>query len=1189
MSGVNGASACAADAAAGIASSWCDEIRSVGDPVDVVTGAQTHFETDFRVRNTPFWLSWTRHYDSRHASVDRGLGAGFRLVFDVELRPDLDGLTFVDGRGVEIAFPFIERDGQRVMRGAHTLERLGAQRYRVHRPKDAPSFEFELGRDPLEGAGPSAMIADHGRGRAAHFSYERRGLSAIALGGDARLIVERDGAHIVGVVLVDGTTTERKRLARYGYDLRGRLVEQENAYGHVLRYEYDASNRLARKTDRRGYSFSFVYDAEGRCTYTRGEDGVAEFRFEYKPVERQTVVTRGDGAVRRYFYDEQGTLIQVIDPLGGLTAFVKDGDGRVVKEVDPNGNASDILYNGLGVPFAKRDPLGHLRLLPVDSVPHPLSHDLPTRPAEWELGSLPLIGVPRPKPAIDHALPEWVLGTVGGTPPNAALRPSRISRDVEGLALREDAADGKTRRWGLDPNGNDRWRTDFDGRTTRYEYGSWNHLLRVERPGARVTTFEVTPSEKPAAVTDAIGTRTEYEYDLKDRLIAIRRDGKVRDRYRYDAADNLIEKMDGNGASIVKVTIGRGNVLEAREHANGDRHEFERDARGRMLTARNRAGTCTFSYDENGRRVRDERDGRGVVHRSLGPQGTSTTILGRFTTELIQLSDGSTLIRDPADQVQRVRSVGPGLYERSCSNGVRELAHYDLQGRCLLKAAEGARQAFGPDGWARRFIYSGEGDLVQREDSERGPTSYRLDEGGRLATVTRTGTEEHYAYDRADNLLEAPGLVAGIQRGNKLLVANGDRFEYDDRDNVARRSGRAGDTIYRYDSRDQLASVEGPGVDYRAEHDALGRRTTKTVNGETWTYYWDEDRLAAELFPDGRLRVYVYPSPTALVPILFIDYDSAEADPKSGRRYHVFSDHLGCPEVVLDDQGRLVWRAIIQAYGRALVDVGAAFHQPLRWPGHYYDAETGLHENRYRSYSPELGRYLQSDPIGLGGGLNLYAYTENPLRTVDLDGRGTFCEDNPEKCPNNQPEGGDAESGPPEQNGKPQRLSREDGQAAIDLIQEQAAGKRELQVTTLTELEDGRHIVTTNVDNLSPAQREAARALLGNDVILPDTRGAPGYTLPVAARDLPNEPSGDHGEGKGLQAARAATNTPADAPTPPTRQWSSGDAEHQGAACPPCEDMQARHNATNETGVQSQATPDNPSGRIDGKQRQKKK
>ena len=68
--------------------------------------------------------------------------------------------------------------------------------------------------------------------------------------------------------------------------------------------------------------------------------------------------------------------------------------------------------------------------------------------------------------------------------------------------------------------------------------------------------------------------------------------------------------------------------------------------------------------------------------------------------------------------------------------------------------------------------------------------------------------------------------------------------------------------------------------------------------------------------------------------------------------------------LVLDDARHTVWRARIDAYGIAHVDVGREFHQPLRWPDHYYDAETGRHDNRFRTYSPEFGRYLQCDPLG---------------------------------------------------------------------------------------------------------------------------------------------------------------------------------------------------------------------------------
>lgn len=118
-----------------------------------------------------------------------------------------------------------------------------------------------------------------------------------------------------------------------------------------------------------------------------------------------------------------------------------------------------------------------------------------------------------------------------------------------------------------------------------------------------------------------------------------------------------------------------------------------------------------------------------------------------------------------------------------------------------------------------------------------------------------------------------------------------------------------------------------------------------------------------------------------------MDYPDVDAPPASGRVHLVFADHLGCPEPIEDLQGNIVWAAAISPYGSITVHIGASHHQPLRWPGHYHDAETDLHYNRYRTYAPQLGRYLEPDPIGRGGGFeNVYIYTSNPLNSVDVDG-----------------------------------------------------------------------------------------------------------------------------------------------------------------------------------------------------------
>jgi RHS repeat-associated protein len=966
---------------------WDQSLRLVGDPVDVVTGTQAFNETDFRLVGEHIPIEWERRSDSRRNQIDRGVGYGFRLSFDVELRFDLDGITFVTGRSENIEFPFLGADGDRLVRGGHELLRKGLYHYVVSPPGTGPCWEFRFEREGT--ARPSALFFPDNRHAPVRLSYEKGLLVAMQVSAARRVAFEYAGQHLTGAVLLESGNPTKQRLVRYQYDGRGQLVSVEDAYGGTVRYEYDKDHRLIRLTDRRGYSFLFSYDSDGRCIHTRGEDGVEDYRFEYKTAEQLTVVTRGDGAVKRYYYDGQNSLVQVVDACGGMTAYLKDDKGRVITEADPNGNESEILYDDRDQPYAKRDPLGYVRRLPDDPSPHPLMHRLPESPVQWEQGEWvgPVQAAPDDVP-LGKWLPRWLVDAWGENPIKPLAGSSVIS-NIQGLPVREELQDGRKRRWAYDANGYFRWYTDFDGKTSRYEYTSWNHLQREIDPLGSIAEYGYTKSEKVASIVDPLGTRHDYGYDLKDRLTLVRRHGKIREQYRYDGADNLVEKLNSEGKPLLTFAFGPGNLMKQRVLASGDVQEFEHGKDGRIVSAKNRAGKVVFRYDALGRRIADERDGKGVHHQFRIDRLLQTTVLRRFRTKYVRIDKTTTIVVDPTGQTQRLRLIGPGLVERSCSNDVEELSAYDGQGRCLLKAAEGPSLG---KGWARRFEYSGEGDLLRRDDTFRGTVQYQYDDSHRLAKTTfGDGGTQEYVYDRAGNLLKAPGLAASVQAGNRLLEANEHRFTYNERDHLASRQGRTGKTTHTYDSRDLLVGIEGPGLSYQAEHDSLGRRAKKTVNGQVWQYYWDTDRLAAEIFPDGRLRVYVYPDAASWIPILFLDYDSIDADTTSAKRYHVYTDHLGCPELLLDDAGRTVWRARIDPYGTAHIEVGHEFHQPLRWPGHYFDVETGLHENRFRSYSPELGRYLQSDPAGTAGDLNLYAYTSNPLRTVDLRGLAEIC------------------------------------------------------------------------------------------------------------------------------------------------------------------------------------------------------
>ncbi len=101
----------------------------------------------------------------------------------------------------------------------------------------------------------------------------------------------------------------------------------------------------------------------------------------------------------------------------------------------------------------------------------------------------------------------------------------------------------------------------------------------------------------------------------------------------------------------------------------------------------------------------------------------------------------------------------------------------------------------------------------------------------------------------------------------------------------------------------------------------------------------------------------------------------------------IHNDHLGTPQKMTDGSGTVVWVADYKPFGEATLTISTITNN-LRFPGQYYDAETGLHQNGYRDYSL-IGRYIEADPIGQRGGINLYSYV-NARPTVKFDLLGLY-------------------------------------------------------------------------------------------------------------------------------------------------------------------------------------------------------
>jgi RHS repeat-associated protein len=778
-------------------------------------------------------------------------------------------------------------------------------------------------------------------------------------------------------------------VVRYEYDANDDLVTVYDALQNAFRYSYE-NHLLVRETDRRGYSFLFRYDgtdSTARCVRTWGEDGIFAVQLTYE--EERTLATFDAGGT--WIYRHDGALVtELIDPYGGVQQYVPDELGRVVEEVDPSGEVTELEYNSVGEHIRRVNAVGHAAP-PADvepDPPDPNTYELPDTPLQWEHGDL----VPED---MGTGPDEWIMSQVPLPVRAELLKRRRIHRrepierfDLLGRLVARYYADGTTSEWSYDPEGNVVSYKDRDGSITQQQFTSHNLLTAEIDPLGNTTRYAYSPSEEPIRIVDPGGTEHEFVHDLKDRNTEVRVNGRLLDAYVYDVADNLIERRAGDGRLLVQYEIGPGGVDAHRLLASGETHEFTYDKAGRIISATAAAVPTALAYNDDGARIRDVRVGHGVEHE-IDQDGIlrQSTYFGKFAVGYARDSrDPDVLVvTDPTGTEQRFSIGWDRELLKRLSNGSTELVLYDEDGRCTGKhhwkvAAEHTI-------WSRSYEYSPAGDLKAGRDTAYGSVQYEYDAAHRLTREVRSdGRTAEYSFDAAGNLTRQPG-VSGllVGRANQLIEASGDLFAYNDRGHVASRRGRSGDVRYEYDALDLLTRVTIDGEVWEATYDALGRRTSKTWRGRTAQYWWDDFRLAAEQRFDGTFRIYIYPDHHALVPFMFVEYDSREANAASGRLYFIFTNHLGVPVRVEDSQGETVWAAEVDPFGSAHHTVDG-IEMPLRFPGHYYDVETGLHYNRFRYYSPELGRYLQVDPLGVGGGVNLYCYSTNPLVEVDIDG-----------------------------------------------------------------------------------------------------------------------------------------------------------------------------------------------------------
>jgi len=262
-------------------------------------------------------------------------------------------------------------------------------------------------------------------------------------------------------------------------------------------------------------------------------------------------------------------------------------------------------------------------------------------------------------------------------------------------------------------------------------------------------------------------------------------------------------------------------------------------------------------------------------------------------------------------------------------------------------------------------------DVLDRLDSASGhygALSYRYDGIGNRQSQTHTGGTDSYSYDpQSHRLLN----VTGPNATSRAYDNAGNTTQYDA-------------LTLNYGDHNRLNRIQQASTTLASyTHNGQGQRVIKDAQGQVTVFHYDQaGQLLAETEATGNvLREYVYLNGQALALL--------QAGPSSAT-YALHPDHLGTVRIITDANQTPVWRWDSAPFGKTLPDEdpdgnGQVLTFNLRFPGQYFDPETGLHYNYFRDYDPQTGRYVQSDPIGLTGGINTYGYVGgNPLHYSDL-------------------------------------------------------------------------------------------------------------------------------------------------------------------------------------------------------------
>ncbi|RLQ20833.1 hypothetical protein DWB85_15670 [Seongchinamella sediminis] len=789
------------------------------------------------------------------------------------------------------------------------------------------------------------------------YSYDSEGmLLSTTLPDGSTLSNEYDGAR--RLVAVSNNLGERveytldeagNRIAERSFDTNGTLLRDINR-------SYDELKRLITITGASGQTTHYTYDRNGNRTSRTDGNGNTTVQW-IDSLDRIYSTEAAYAHTVHYNHDQRDNLTAVTDPRGLATNYTINGFDEVVTLDSPDTGVSSYHYDSAGNRILSTDARGISVASSYDALNRQLESSYPDTSLNisygYDGGSF---GIGRLTTVSDASGTTTMDYDHRG---NLVFEARNSAGHDFNLAYEYNLADRVTRI------------TYPSGRTVDYSYDGAGRQMAIHSngpEGARTIASDAgyLPFGPVTSLVLGNGMQMQAAYDLDYRLTTLSFGSALNRSYSYDSADNITAINDQKNATFSQA-LGY-DALNRLGNASGGygNLSYSYDANSNRLSHSSSNGTDVYSYASNSNRLQSTSDWQYQYDTN-----------GNLVAKSDNNGDNTTIYQyDARNRLARV-------IERRLTNGEPAdslIAEYSYNFRNQRTRKQTADEDI-------HYVYGQRGELLAEINGDGIPLREYIYFNERPIAVASTSFTYGPAEPGPETLLDdtsAGTSSSGTWEQVRKKGAWGDYYHLsEDAGNSYRwHPGTLQERDYEIYAWWPKVRKNNPSATYRIHHG--GQVSTVTANqgrqGKQWVYlgtysfsgngdeYIDLSDAGGKTAADGIRLVEILPPPPPLI---------------STEIYYIHTDHLGTPQTLTNQAQNVVWNANYRPFGQADIDV-AAITNNLRFPGQYFDAETGLHQNYFRDYDSSWGRYIETDPLGIEGGINTYSYSNNnPFTYLD--------------------------------------------------------------------------------------------------------------------------------------------------------------------------------------------------------------